>query len=470
MSEHHLLKTLGKKIGLEVFRINKFELERVPQEQHGAFYSGDCYVVLSTKSTDEWNVHFWLGNHATSDEIGSAAIWTVEVDNALGGFPVQYREVQHHESSLFLSYFPDGLRYLEGGYASGYHHCENIFDNWKPKLFHCKGKRNIRCAQVKCAKESLNLGDVFILDLGRNLYVWMPPDSGRLERIKGMARAKNIALVERHGEADVHILDDEWKTDVKFWSYFGGKEVIPKIAKAKDDDDDYWKIHTKLLSLWKVSDATGDMKVTIVAEGELKQSLLDSNDAFILDASAGGIFVWIGKNCTIEERHKAVSWGDKYLKQRKLPEWTQVTRILETTEPQIFTQWFSQWADVKKKNSFEPHLYQVSDESGKIVVEEVSNFTQESLDGDDVMILDALNLIYVWVGSGATPNEKKSAEQTAKKFLEQSQLPRHKKANTETIYQGQETPTFKKFFPSWDEKLFKAQARSVQNMRKLLFH
>ncbi|KAK6059227.1 hypothetical protein COOONC_03146 [Cooperia oncophora] len=37
---------------------------------------------------------------------------------------------------------------------------------------------------VQCRRESLNLGDVFILDLGRDIYVWMPKKSGRLERIK----------------------------------------------------------------------------------------------------------------------------------------------------------------------------------------------------------------------------------------------------------------------------------------------
>ena len=72
----------------------------------------------------------------------------VHIDNALGGFPVEYREVQGHESSLFLSYFPDGIRYMEGGYESGYRHVEDMFVNWKPQLFHCKGKRNIRCFQV----------------------------------------------------------------------------------------------------------------------------------------------------------------------------------------------------------------------------------------------------------------------------------------------------------------------------------
>ncbi|VDM70651.1 unnamed protein product [Strongylus vulgaris] len=131
---------------------------------------------------------------------------------------------------------------------------------------------------------------------------------------------------------------------------------------------------------------------------------------------------------------------------------------------------FDEWDEGKKKKTFEPHLFQVSDESGKLVVEEIANFTQESLDGDDVMILDALNQIYVWVGAGANPKEKEGAQNTAKKYLKQGALPRHKNTTIETIFQGKETPTFKKFFPKWDDKLFETDARSVEKMRKLLFH
>ncbi|ETN81172.1 hypothetical protein NECAME_02215 [Necator americanus] len=426
--------------------------------------------LLQTKNKDEWDVHFWLGEDATTDEMGTAAIKTVEMDQALAGLPVQHREVQNHESSLFLSYFPDGIRYLSGGYESGYHHVEDMFKDWKPRLYHCKGKRNVRCAQVECKSESLNLGDVFILDLGRQLYVWMPPESGRLERIKGMACARNIALVDRHGQAKVDILDSDWEENETFWSHFGGVSAVKKIARARNDDENYWKRTSEKVTLYKVSDSSGSMKVSKVAQGEIKQSELDTKDAFILDAVNGGIFVWLGKGCNIQERGKALLWGENYLKQQKLPRWTQVTSVLEGVEPSSFTQWFGDWEEGKKKKSFEPRLFQVSDESGKLVVEEIANFDQESLDGDDVMILDALNSIYVWVGAGANPKEKEGAQDTAKKYLKQGALPRHKDTMVETIYQGKETPTFKKFFRKWDDKLFQNNERSVANMRKLLFN
>ena len=52
------------------------------------------------------------GDFCTQDESGSAAIFTVQMDDYLGGKPIQYREVQGHESKAFLGYFKSGIKYM----------------------------------------------------------------------------------------------------------------------------------------------------------------------------------------------------------------------------------------------------------------------------------------------------------------------------------------------------------------------
>ena len=47
----------------EVYRVENFDLVSVPKEDHGKFYSGDCYVILYTykvNNRDKHIIYFWL--------------------------------------------------------------------------------------------------------------------------------------------------------------------------------------------------------------------------------------------------------------------------------------------------------------------------------------------------------------------------------------------------------------------------
>ena len=95
-------------------------------------------------------------------------------------------------------------RYLSGGVESGFRKVEK--DKYEPRLLHVKGRRNIRVQQTRLAWNSMNSGDVFILDLGLTIYVWNGKEAGRLEKIKGLEVANRIRDEERGGRAKLEIM------------------------------------------------------------------------------------------------------------------------------------------------------------------------------------------------------------------------------------------------------------------------
>ena len=151
--------------------------------------------MSTTKSKSgalSWNIHFWLGNETTHDEAGTAAYKSVELDDALGGAAVQFREVQGNESTQFLSYFKatGGVSYEPGGAQSGFRHVEK--DVYTTRLLHLKGKRTVRVREVPVALASLNKGDVFILDQGLKLFIFNGPTANKYEKAKGIEVASKL--------------------------------------------------------------------------------------------------------------------------------------------------------------------------------------------------------------------------------------------------------------------------------------
>jgi hypothetical protein len=127
------------------------------------------------------------------------------LDDYLLGVPVQHREVQGHEPPKFLSYFPKGVQYLEGGVDSAFTHVDP--DAYQPRLFHVKGKRNVRSVQVELKASSLNDGDVFLLDVGLTIYQWNGATANRQEKFKALELATKIKDAERGGKAKLIFLE-----------------------------------------------------------------------------------------------------------------------------------------------------------------------------------------------------------------------------------------------------------------------
>ena len=105
----------------------------ISTDAFGKFFNGDAYIIYNCseygqpggmslinkqrkssiansssnrdRSQLEQHIHFWIGGQCSQDEATIAAYKSVELDDLLGGQPIQHREVEGFESARFKSYF-----------------------------------------------------------------------------------------------------------------------------------------------------------------------------------------------------------------------------------------------------------------------------------------------------------------------------------------------------------------------------
>uniref|UniRef100_A0A452TKM0 Capping actin protein, gelsolin like n=1 Tax=Ursus maritimus TaxID=29073 RepID=A0A452TKM0_URSMA len=310
--------------GLHVWRVEKLKPVPVARENQGIFFSGDSYLVLHNGPEELSHLHLWIGRglggaggvapgsagwtgltglalplpaagqQSSRDEQGACAVLAVHLNTLLGERPVQHREVQGNESDLFMSYFPRGLKYQEGGVESAFHKTSpGAAPAAIKKLYQVKGKKNIRATERALSWDSFNTGDCFILDLGQNIFAWCGGKSNILERNKARDLALAIRDSERQGKAQVEIVTDG-EEPAEMIQVLGPKPALKEGNPEEDLTAD--RTNAQAAALYKVSDATGQMNLTKVADSSpFALELLLSDDCFVLDNGlCGKIYIWKG--------------------------------------------------------------------------------------------------------------------------------------------------------------------------------
>lgn len=331
---------VGQKVGMDIWRIEDFQPVPLAKSDFGKFYTGDSYIILKTTALKNgayhYDVHFWLGKATSQDEAGTAAIKTVELDAALGGRAVQYREVQGHETDKFLSYFKPCIIPLEGGVASGFKKVEA--EKFEPRLHVCKGRRVVRVKEVPYSRSSLNHDDVFILDTEFKIYQFNGSTSNIQERAKALEVVQYIKDTYHDGKCEVAVIDDgklvaEADTG-EFWSLFGGFAPIGK--RAPSEDDAVSEVSTGKLHIVE------EGLLNPVNESPLSKGMLESNKCYILDCGAE-IFVWMGRITSLEERKAASVAAEEFIISQKRPKHTLITRVIQGFETLPFRANFESW-------------------------------------------------------------------------------------------------------------------------------
>jgi len=342
----------------EVFRVEMFDLVSVPEEDHGTFFSGDCYVVLYAYSDgrkDCYLIYYWLGAHSGQDEQGAAALRTIELDERLGGTPVQVRVVQGKEPTHFTAMFGGKMSIFQGGHASSFDGEEGASTGIPESyLLQVWGNSQLRCKAIQetLAAASLNTNDCFVLVTPAQVTVWFGKGSTGDER----EMAKALALT-KSPEPELMF---EGQEKGSFWEELGGKQDYFTDMILREDDED---IEPRLFQL---SSASGNITVEEVIA--FAQEDLIEEDVMLLDGHHS-LFVWFGALSTRQEQQESVRIAREYLEScpndRDID--TPVIKLRQGLEPPNFTGFFGSWDEAR----WDPEVL-YADQEGQLAEEVVA--------------------------------------------------------------------------------------------------
>ena len=247
-------------------------------------------------------------------------------------------ELMGEETDLFCSYFKGGVFYLEGGIESGFKHVEP--ETFVTKLMLIKGKRYPRVFAVPLKAESINEGDVFILDDGLTIYYWAGLEANQHEKLKALEIAVAIKNNERKTKAILHYPRDVGgQVEQDFWALLGGmpakiNPAIPDEVPQGTEDE------RQRYSLYHVSDSTGKIVTTEITERPLRRDHLNDNDSYILELY-DVVYVWQGKGASLSEKQMGMKIAKDFIQSKGKVKGTKISRIPQGVEDAMFKSFFN---------------------------------------------------------------------------------------------------------------------------------
>jgi len=274
-----------------------------------------------------------------------AAKYTVDLDDSMGGYPVQVRVVQNKEPAHFMLIFKNKLIIHMGGKASGFKNRdeEDEIDDDGTRLFHIRGtsETNVRAVQVPERSSNLNAGDCFVFETPNRLYLWF--GTGCLPEERAFTLQIYVLIdrmAQKHLDVDPEIVMEGRETD-EFWNGFERKrEPYAQNALVADVDAPDPR-------LFQCSNNKGYFYAEEV--WDFAQEDLIVEDVMLLDAGPE-VYIWIGSKSNDEEKKGALVLATDYVKNDgtdRTAEDTCFQVLRQGMEPPAFTCHFGVWEEGK---------------------------------------------------------------------------------------------------------------------------
>lgn len=180
-----------------------------------------------------------------------------------------------------------------------------------------------------------------MLDRGSVVLQFNTKHSSGKEKFNAAEFARTL-VDGRQGHCELTVYDEGGQGAGKFLSCFDAQSMPSRETHAVSSE-------TPAVSLLRLSDSSGTLSFEPISPPS--RSSLSSSDAFLVDASshrtAPAIYVWIGKDASLNERRLSLQYAQRYLyeKQEKGEQVSpaiSIVRVKEGVESEAFAHTFAE--------------------------------------------------------------------------------------------------------------------------------
>ena len=227
---------------VKVFHVQGKKLK--PLNEPYTFLNGDVYLVDASDLPAK-KVYVWLGSKAYADDRAVGA-WAAKVLDTKDPDIDIDSEVEGRESSDFRELITFSVK--EGDTPGFLKHIDktkkityNLFHVYDADITDGSSSDDIEIKPVPLSKDSLKSDDVYVLDGGDDIYVWIGKSCQVGEKAAGNRLARKLD-VERKRTPMVYTINEgeepegffELLREAAVGAARTGKTPTPKIHKAKD--------------------------------------------------------------------------------------------------------------------------------------------------------------------------------------------------------------------------------------------
>ncbi|XP_058805283.1 protein flightless-1 [Phymastichus coffea] len=281
------------------------------------------------------------------------------------------------------------------------------------------------------------------------VYFWQGRDAGNMgwltftfslqKKFKSLFGEK-LEVVRTHQQQET----------LKFMAHFEKKFIIHQGKRKEVKSNDAKKVKFYHLR------SNGSPLCTRLIQIATDASLLNSAFCYILnvpfnnDDESGIIYVWIGSKCDLEDA-KLI---EEIANEKFNSPWISMQILNEGDEPENFF-----WVALGGKRQYETdaefmqytRLFRCSNEKGYFTIsEKCTDFCQDDLADDDIMILDNGEQVFLWLGTRCSEVEIKLAFKSAQVYIQHLRVKQPERPRKLYLTaKGKESRRFTKCFHGW---------------------